>query len=226
MGEQAVSPTEKKIKYYVNFPNLRYAYGEAEIKGRSYVRVTLDGRGRHLRRRWFRADGAMVTREELQYDDAGKLVRLEVFDEGGARKGFTVFNYPEVNRTVRHRFDAKSKPTEVIEEVYNKRGFILWEKHQQVVEHGSLLKTVIKVEYAYPEPGIRKGDYFDEDGQATHSIVDHFNASSDLLATEKFDTEGEMYFHSEYVFDAGGRVLERIDTDGGGAVVARVNYQQ
>jgi len=225
MSEQAVSLTEKKIRYYVNFPELRYAYGEAEIKGRSYVRVTLDGRGRHLRRRWFRADGAMATREELQYDDAGRLVRLEAFDERGARKGFTVFNYPEVGRVIKHRFDAKSKPTEVIEEHYNVRGFILWEKHQQVVEHGSHLETVTKVEYTYPEPGIRKGDYFDEDAQATHTIVDHFNAGGDLIATEKFDTEGELYLHSEYVFDAGGRVLERIDTDGGGAIVARVNYQ-
>ncbi len=226
MNIQSINVSAEKSKYYVSFTKLKYVYSEAELPNHSYVKVTIDTSGRHLRRHWYRADGRMTTREELQYDAEGKLSRIEVFDEDGTRKGFTIYKYPEQGRTVMHRFDSQSKPTEVLDEHRNKRGFVLKRHHQQIEEHGAELKTVMKIEYSYPEPGLRKGDYFDEEGKLTHTIIDHYNSNGDHVASEKFDPEGEMYFHSEYVYDAGGRILERIDTDAGGAVIARVNYQK
>ncbi|MCD6119451.1 hypothetical protein J7K50_06385 [bacterium] len=225
MSDQSINHSVAKAKYYISFPRLRYVFSEAELPDHSYVKVMIDPAGRHLRRLWVRADGRMVTREELQYDVDGRLTRLEVFDEEDRRKGFTVYEYHAEGRICKHRFDAKSKPTDVVEETRNVRGFLLWEHHQRVVEHGSRLETVLNVEYSYPEPGIRRGEYIDVTGELTHIIVDHFNENGDLLATERFDAEGEVYLHSEYKFDAGGRVLARIDTDSGGNVLARVNYQ-
>lgn len=225
MNEQAVLHSGEMVKYYVSFSPLKYVYSEAELHGHSYVKVHIDPLGRHLRRQWFRADGQVATREELQYDDSGKLIRLEVFDAGGGRKGFTVYKYLGSGVIAMHRFDAAGKPSEVIEERRNARGFLVWEHHLEVMEHGSELKSVLKIEYKYPEPGIRVAEYYDDDGELTHKIIDHFNENGDLIATEKIGEDDLIVSRSEYKYDAGGRIYSRIDTDITGNVTARVDYQ-
>ena len=225
MNDQAVLHSGEMVKYYVSFPRLKYVYGEAELPGHSYVKVHIDPLGRHLRRQWFRADGMLATREELQYDESGMLIRVEAFDALGGRKGFTVYKYLTAGVIAMHRFDASGKPSEVIEERRNERGFLVWEHHQSVVEHGSGLKTVLKIHYSYPEPGIRQAEYFDEDGELSHKMIDHFNESGDLIATEKIGEDDLIVSRSEYLYDAGGRVHFRIDSDIQGNVTARVDYQ-
>ncbi len=225
MDDQSVLKSGEMVKYYVSFPRLRYVYGEAELPGHSYVKVNIDPLGRHLRRQWFRADGLLATREELQYDDSGKLIRLEVFDAEGGRKGFTVYKHLGCGVVAMHRFDAAGTPSEVIEERRNERGFLVWEHHQAVIEHGSKLKSVLKIEYKYPEPGIRLAEYFDDDGELSHKIIDYFNENGDLIATEKIGEDDLIVSRSEYVYDPGGRIHFRIDTDIQGNVTAKVDYQ-
>ena len=215
----------ERAKYFVRFYRLRYEFGEGELPRRSYIKVLLDGHGRHLRRLWMRADGALTTREELQYDADGNNLRIETFDGAGARKGHTIIHKHGDGRTSFHRFDSTGMPIETKEEKRNDRGFLLWEHYLSVTDYGSEHESVQRVEYFYPEAGMRVGSYYFADNEFSHRIVDKFSDRGDLLSSEKYDDAGKLVSRSEYAFDEDGRVLLRKDFDGTGRLTAEENYQ-
>lgn len=224
--DKSIHVVGERAKYFVRFHRLRYEFEEHELPKRSYVKVTVDPDGRHLRRLWLRQDGTLTTREELQYSPEGALIRIANFDASDARKGHTVINDLGGGRRSLHRFDASGKPVEVIEEKRNERGFLLWELHQKVTEHGEGLELVQRIEYEYPLSGVRHAYFFDADGEPQFEMIDKYNEHGDLLETEKLDAAGKIVSRSVYSFDSRRRVMSRTDYDGDGNVTAEENYQE
>ncbi len=212
-----------KFVRVTNTNYLRSGYGENDIKEEKYLEaeITYNQDGNILQETHFNAEGAVESKVETSYDEAGRAVESSQFDEFGELCQKNVFYYDENNEIARKGCYYGEGSPEYATVYVRENGRVIREDSYDEDDFSFTEKS-----YEYDDAGHPVlTTEFDEDGNVLYKTAEEYSQSNLLVKRQVDEPQQHDRRTFVYEYDENGRKTKELMYNYDGKLIAKAYYR-